>query len=181
MWYLANDMQFFVVAPLMIVPLYYNWIVGLVCVGLFLAGSFAASGFSAGYYSIQANSFAPFAYGRYPDPNADALYFRPYHRIPPYLVGIVLGYLLYRKARFPFSKILNWISYIVLWLLATGLCLSTVYGLYPTWHQHIPSLAENVIYLMFSRFAWGVGLAFVIFACHNGYGGVINTFLSMKF
>ena len=39
-WYLANDMQFFVVAPLMIIPLYYNWIVGLVCVGLFLAGSF---------------------------------------------------------------------------------------------------------------------------------------------
>ena len=34
---------------------------------------------------------------------------------------------------------------------------------------------------MFSRFAWGVGLAFVVFACHNGYGGVINTFLSMKF
>ena len=34
---------------------------------------------------------------------------------------------------------------------------------------------------MFSRFAWGVGLAFVTVACHNGYGGVINTFLSMKF
>ena len=185
-WYLANDMQFYIVAPLMIVPLYYNWIVGLVCVGLFLAGSFAASGFSAGYYSIQANTFASLAYGRYPDPNADALYFRPYHRIPPYLVGIVLGYLLYRKAHLPFShlqfgKILNWVGYIVLWMLATGLCLSTVYGLYPTWHQHIPSLAENVIYLMFSRFAWGIGLALVVFACHNGYGGVINAFLSMKF
>ena len=185
-WYLANDMQFFVVAPLMIVPLYYNWIVGLVCVGLFLAGSFAASGFSAGYYDIQANTLAPYAYGYLPDPNADSLYNRPYHRIPPYLVGIVLGYLVYRKARLqfahlPFGKILNWVGYIVLWMLATGLCLSTVYGLYPTWHQHIPSLAENVIYLMFSRFAWGIGLALVVFACHNGYGGVINTFLSMKF
>ena len=184
-WYLANDMQFFIIAPLMIVPLYYNWIVGLVCVGLFLAGSFAATGFSAGYYNIQANTFSSFAYARYPDPNADALYFRPYHRIPPYLVGIVLGYLLYRKARLPFShlfgKVLNWVGYIVLWMLATGLCLSTVYGLYPTWHQHIPSLAENVIYLMFSRFAWGIGLALVVFSCHNGYGGVINTFLSMKF
>ena len=185
-WYLANDMQFFVVAPLMIVPLYYNWIVGLVCVGLFLAGSFAASGFSAGYYDIQANTFAPFAYGHLPDPNADSLYDRPYHRIPPYLVGIVLGYLVYRKARLqfahlPLGKILNWVGYFVLWILAAGLCLSTVYGLYPTWHHHIPSLAENVIYLMFSRFAWGIGLAFVVFACHNGYGGVINTFLSMKF
>ena len=184
-WYLANDMQFFIVAPLMIVPLYYNWIVGLVCVGLFLAGSFAATGFSAGYYNIQANSLAFYAYGHIPDPNADSLYNRPYHRIPPYLVGIVLGYLLYRKACLPFShqfgKILNWVGYIVLWMLATGLCLSTVYGLYPTWHQHIPSLAENVIYLMFSRFVWGIGLALVVFSCHNGYGGVINTFLSMKF
>jgi len=175
-WYLANDMQFFIVAPLMIVPLFYSLPVGLLCVGLFLAGSFAASGFSAGYYNIPANPFVYFINGVAPDPNADALYFRPYHRIPPYLVGIVLGYLLFKKAR-----LVNWFGYILLWVLATGLCMSTVYGLYPTWHQHLPTLAENVIYQMFSRFAWGIGLAFAVFACHNGYGGVINTFLSMKF
>ena len=180
-WYLANDMQFFIVAPLMIVPLFYSLPVGLVCVGLFLAGSFAASGFSAGYYDIQANQFAYFIYGFAPDPNADALYFRPYHRIPPYLVGIVLGYLIFKKARLPFGKLVNWFGYILLWILATGLCMSAVYGLYPTWHQHLSTLAENVIYQMFSRFAWGVGLAFAVFACHNGYGGVINTFLSQKF
>ena len=180
-WYLANDMQFFIVAPLMIVPLFYSLPVGLLCVGLFLAGSFAASGFSAGYYNIQANQFAYLIYKFAPDPNADALYFRPYHRIPPYLVGIVLGYLLFKKARLPFGKLVNWFGYILLWVLATGLCMSTVYGLYPTWHQHLPTLAENVIYQMFSRFAWGIGLAFAVFACHNGYGGVINTFLSMKF
>ncbi|XP_078666302.1 O-acyltransferase like protein-like [Branchiostoma floridae x Branchiostoma belcheri] len=30
------------------------------------------------------------------------------------------------------------------------------------------------------RTAWGVGLAWVVFACINGYGGIINTILSWK-
>ena len=31
--------------------------------------------------------------------------------------------------------------------------------------------AENVIFGMLQRFLWGVALAWVTFACHNGYGG----------
>ena len=34
---------------------------------------------------------------------------------------------------------------------------------------------------MFSRFTWSLGLALLVFACHYGYGGPINWFLSMKF
>ena len=181
LWYLANDMQFFIVAPLMIVPLFHSLPVGLVCVSLFLAGSFAATGVISGYYNIQANMFASLLYSYVPDKNIDWIYVRPYHRIPPYIVGIVLGYLLYRKARLPFGKQWNRLGYSILWVLAAVVCMSTLFGLYPTWHDHVPSLAENVIYLMFSSFAWGVGLAFVVFSCHNGYGGVINVFLSMKF
>ena len=180
-WYLANDMQFFIVAPLMIVPLFHSLPVGLVCVSLFLVGSFTATGVISGYYNIQANMFASLLYSYVPDKNMDWIYVRPYHRIPPYIVGIVLGYLLYRKGQLPFGKQWNRLGYTILWVLAAVVCMSTLFGLYPTWHDHIPSLAENVIYLMFSSFAWSVGLAFVVFSCHNGYGGVINVFLSMKF
>ena len=42
------------------------------------------------------------------------------------------------------------------------------------------TLAEDVSYLMFTRFTWSVGVALIVFACHNGHGWVINDFLSMK-
>ena len=51
-------------------------------------------------------------------------------------------------------------------VVAAGCLFSTVYGLY----GHELSEAENVSYYMFSRFVWGVGLALMVFACHNGYG-----------
>ncbi len=33
------------------------------------------------------------------------------------------------------------------------------------------SAAANASYNAFHRLAWGVALAWLIFACHNGYGG----------
>ena len=182
MWYLANDMQFFVVSPLMIVLLYYSLPLGLLSVGIFLVGSFTATGAIAGYYDFNANTILAGI-----DPtnttvvsSGDELYIKPYARISPYLVGIVLGYLLYQKVKIPFSKLLNWLIYLAIWGLAAIFCLSTVYGQYGSWHGHTFSQAENVTYFMFSRFTWGLGLALVVFACHNGHGWVVNSFLSMK-
>ena len=185
-WYLANDMQFYIVAPLMVVMLYYSLTLGLVNVGLFLFGSFIATGSIAGYYKFDANAFyplfAPTNGTTTPShTSSDEIYVKPYARISPYLVGIVLGYLLYRKVQIPFKKSINWIFYLGLWILAAFFCTSTLYGFYGTFHGHPFNLAENVVYFMFSRFTWALGLALLVFICHNGYGGVVNSFLSMSF
>ena len=181
-WYLANDMQFFVVSPLMVVLLYYSLPVGLISVSIFLMGSFAATGGIAGYYEFDP-SFQKL--GDHPPGTnttfSDEIYVKPYARISPYLVGIVLGYLLYRKVKIPFSKLLNWIIYLIFWCLAAFFAQIVVYGLYDTWHGHTLSTAEDVMYITFSRFTWGIALALVVFSCHNGYGGIINSFLSMGF
>ena len=31
---------------------------------------------------------------------------------------------------------------------------------------------------MFSGLAWSIGIAFIIYICNTGYGGVVNSFLS---
>ena len=183
-WYLANDMQFYIVAPLMVVMLYYSLPLGLVNVGVFLFGSFIATGTIAGYYKFDANTFYPLfgtSHASTVTTSSDELYIKPYARISPYLVGIVLGYLLYRKVRIPFKRSISWIFYLGLWILAAFFCLSTLYGFYGTWHGHPFSPAENVVYFMFSRFTWALGLALLVFICHNGYGWVVNSFLSMGF
>ena len=186
-WYLANDMQFFFVSPLMIVLLYYSLPLGLLSVGIFLIGCFAANGAIMNYYDMDAS---------YPGtnllsmimimPNIDSLmnssqvYIKPYTRITPFLVGIVVGYLFYREAKISFTNATNWLIYLGMWSLAALFCLIPVYGLYNTWHGHPLNETENTLFSMFSPFIWSLGLALVVFACHNGYGWVVNSFLSMK-
>ena len=62
---------------------------------------------------------------------------------------------------------------IVGWLLAACCCLSVVYGLYgvPTGDKVLSS-GVNAFYASFNRIGWAVGVAWVIFACSSGYGGI---------
>jgi hypothetical protein len=39
---------------------------------------------------------------------------------------------------------------------------------------------EYAIFFSVSRFTWSLSIAWIIFACHYGYGGVINSILSCK-
>lgn len=60
------------------------------------------------------------------------------------------------------------------WCVAIALALSTLYGEYKALRKDHPepfSRAENITYGTFSRFAWSLALAWVIFACQNGFGG----------
>ena len=184
-WYLANDMQFYVIAPLMLLPLYYFAPVGMIVSGAILLCSFVITATLAGIYDLQGNMLAAIAY-RYVDNSTqsymDLIYIKPWARIAPYIVGLLLGYMLYKEVKLPFKGWLkNLPFYLIMWVCSGVLLVSSLYGLYFQWHGHIPSTAENVIYITFSRLAWGLGLALLVFACHNGYGGPINSFLSMKF
>ena len=176
-WYLANDMQFFVLAPLVLIPLYHVFPVGLLISGVLLAATFGVNGAISGKHQFSANTLL--------EPNndiqSDEIYIKPYCRAAPYIVGILLGFVLFKKLRLKIHWTVNWALYGVIWAVAAGCCFSTVYGLYDSFHGHKLSLAENVSYFMFSRFVWAVGLALMVYACHNGYGWVVNDFLSMKF
>ncbi len=183
-WYLANDMQFYVISPLLLIPLYFWFPGGLIAIAMTLLSSFAVTGFIAGYYDFTANSFESLLSGKplnadIPDQSSQ-IYGKPYCRVTPYLVGILLGFVFYKKYRIPVKKgILGWAVHLGIWGVALVLGLVNVYGLHSTWTGNEFSKAENVTYFMFSRFTWGVTLFLVVYACHYGYGGVINRFLSL--
>ena len=184
-WYLANDMQFFVISPLFLILLYTWYPAGLIAIVITLLSSFGVTGFIAGYYGYPASQFYDPFVGITPDPNLPdsqtEIYGKPYCRIGPYLIGIVLGFILYNNYRLNIHKVVNWLLYITMWLVAAVLGMAVVYGFYPTFHGHGFSQVENVMYYMFSRTVWGICLALVVYACHYGYGGVINRFLSLPF
>ncbi|GIY98686.1 nose resistant to fluoxetine protein 6 [Caerostris extrusa] len=181
-WYLANDMQFYVISPLFLISLWRWPKVGLSLMGLFFAISFTAN-FAITYEynfvstldsifikgsSIQAimNSWTDFM---------NKIYSKPYTRISAYLVGILLAYFLYKRNQSNSPK-LNKVTLSVGWIVASGVTLACVFGLY----NHQQTLIEACFYNSLSRTCFACGLSWVIFVCVTGQGGVVNSILSWK-
>ncbi|GFO17071.1 nose resistant to fluoxetine protein 6-like [Plakobranchus ocellatus] len=176
-WYLAVDMQFYVLSPLLIIPLYYRPKLGYIITFIFFLVTtitpFAlteARYYSPGRMKVQGHS-TPLG-----DENYD-IYTAPYCRMGPYLVGILCGYALYRLNGRPVK--INRVLLVTGWAAAAATALAIIYGLtgYYTNGTDI-NLHVSAIYKALSRTAWGVCIAWVIFCCVTGHGGVINTFLS---
>ncbi|XP_070572264.1 nose resistant to fluoxetine protein 6-like [Ptychodera flava] len=109
----------------------------------------------------------------------DYLDTKPHTRIATYLIGMCLAYILikYEEGRFKVNMKIS----ITGWLLSTFLGFTIVYCTYGTYHEPEWSQALTVFYLTVSRFTFGLAIAWVIFACATGHGGLVNTFLSWNF
>ena len=115
----------------------------------------------------------------------DDIYQKPWARCGPYIVGIILGYILYLRMKYPkkFEK-LPTILTLAGWLLNTALALAIIYGpitlFYPENEKLAQSAWYSLVYGGLHRYAWGIVISWIIFACVNGNGGIINEFLSWK-
>lgn len=184
-WYLANDMQFYIISPLILIPAYFLLPAGFIVLLVFLIGSLVVTSALTAVYDFQANTFSGLAYGYIGKPTtmmnySDTIYIKPWNRLAPYLVGVALGYIFYRGFNFnKLNRLVKLVIYMAMWCVAGFAMFWLVYGLYFTWHGHRPGKFENNIYITFSRFIWALCLALIVYACHNGYGWFVNSFLSM--
>ncbi|XP_071813468.1 nose resistant to fluoxetine protein 6-like isoform X2 [Apostichopus japonicus] len=174
-WYLANDMQFFIISPLIILPLYYIPWLGMSLIAVLCAGSMCATAALMAVYNFPAAIMDITTATQSDDTFTDVIYNKPYCRITPYLVGMLLGYVIYKYPRKSIK--LHWVIALLGWIVATGIAFACIFSLYNYYNIGPWSKAANVIYQMFCRFAWGVFLAWVVFACHYGYGGWVNSLL----
>ena len=181
---MANDMQFFIIAPPII------WLVWQYKkLGLLVIGSLTALSCVIPTVVTYKNGYAPVPGIEGPETNK-LPYVEPWMRFTPYIVGILLGYYLHTtKNR---SVKINYLANIWLWLISGVIGISVVYGLtYPDRIEsqrisifEIPSMPTamdpipNAIYAGFHRLGWSLALGWVIFACSRGYGGWVNEFLS---
>ena len=181
-WYLANDMQFYIVSPIFLILLYHFWKIGLAAIAGTMLVSTAVIGTSAGINDLNANFIQATLAGEgdvnFPFYN---IYEKPYCRINAYLIGIALGFVLYKKWKVKFKFWTSVCFYSALWIIAGTCCLTMVFGEYQTWNGHPFTKSENITYYMLSRTIYSVGIALVIYACHNGFGDIINSFLPWSF
>ncbi|XP_052221322.1 nose resistant to fluoxetine protein 6-like isoform X1 [Dreissena polymorpha] len=174
-WYLANDMQFYIISPLILVLLFYSRIGGVILSVAFVIGNFISAGVVTNAHNFSANMLV-----RNRDEEGDPfalLYIKPWTRIGPYIVGLLTGYVLYKtKCKVTMSKIVN----IIGWILAAGLAIAILYGLYSDDGTIKFNKATTAFYNATSRTVWGACVAWVVFACATGYGGPVNALLSWK-
>lgn len=69
---------------------------------------------------------------------------------------------------------------VVGWALSLSTFVTVIFANYPL---QVPSYDDSVLgsafYESISRVAWSVALAWLVFACTQGYGGPVNWFLSL--
>ncbi|XP_020606704.1 nose resistant to fluoxetine protein 6-like [Orbicella faveolata] len=158
-WYLANDMQFYIIAPAILFTAYRFRLPGLLAITGVLAGiSFITTAVLYAHYDLDAVSLAN-----------QCNYCDDTH---------------YNILTVSSCKVHTYLFNMAGWCVAIILALSTLYGEYKVLRKDNPqpfSRAENIIYGTFSRCAWSLALAWVIFACHRGLGGLVDRILSARF
>ncbi|XP_048774347.2 nose resistant to fluoxetine protein 6-like isoform X2 [Ostrea edulis] len=168
-WYLANDMQFFVLSPILIYPLYRKRVIGYILVLALLIMQAVFRGVMSVDLGMGLNS----------PPNQeeffDKMYQRPYSRIAPYLIGVLTGYFMWKSKR---QVKLPKVFVILGWIIALVCVSSVVFGTLEQNRGHKQSISVSALYNSLSKTTWSLGVAWIIFACNTGYGGFINTFLS---
>ncbi|XP_076353848.1 nose resistant to fluoxetine protein 6-like isoform X2 [Tachypleus tridentatus] len=180
-WYLANDMQFYIISPMFLSIFKSHTLVSVGVVGVLMLTSWICTGVLSSVYELRSmfsqhlDAEAALTAANSQQSYFNTIYIKPWCRIGPYLVGVIVSFLLYRTGKR--TNFLNKWLVLLCWLVAAGLCLSVVYG---TYHVDM-SNSTNSFYNTLSHTAWAVGVGWVIYACVTGHGGFIDTLLSWKF
>eukprot|EP00116_Pleurobrachia_bachei_P003752 sb/3464014/ len=162
-WYLANDMQFYIIAPFFILPLFYKPKLG----AILLTGTVVASAITSAVLTYHNNLGLSVLSG-----NPDAfsmIYIKPYTRIPPYLIGVAGGWFYWAWGERVTSIVHKTPMYIrvavavPLWLATFGMQYGVVYGPHnaavaQAIQQKVAPMADSVSYGSLARIAWGIAI-----------------------
>ncbi|XP_071100848.1 nose resistant to fluoxetine protein 6-like [Haliotis cracherodii] len=171
-WFLANDMQFYWIAPLALVPLACGWpFIGFLVILVLIATHIIS--YSYLEYFVKGSAVVNSAQF------STEIYFMPYCRVGVFAIGMTLGYILHKtqcKANIPKA----WLT--LGWILSVGVGLVCTYITYDEWTDgqitwgRSSLLAHEVLF----RPAWALCVSWMIFVCCSGYGGIVNSILSWK-
>ncbi|KAK6492924.1 O-acyltransferase like protein [Huso huso] len=172
-WYLAIDVQFYFTTPLLVFLLRRNTYKLIAVATIFLLIPCFISALLTAYFQLPLYLPSEWIHKAY----FEYYYNKPYSRYGPYLIGILLGMFMNAKKERLLKKqwqaAVGWISS----LTSMALLVALAYVLHEV--PNYPS-APHAIYQGLHRTLWAVAVAWIIFACDEGFGGYINTFLSLN-
>ncbi|PVD37236.1 hypothetical protein C0Q70_04231 [Pomacea canaliculata] len=174
-WFLANLMQFYWIAPIVLVPLAFGLrVVGLVLMGLLVVVQIV----STVVLEININGDVLRRQSDY----LWRIYQQPYCRVAPYALGLAVGFILHQKKfKFPMGKIITCVGWLLTVTITTILTLITydenrhLLNDATGWSHPVRTAHETL-----QRPLWALAVCWVIFACASGNGGLINKFFSWR-
>lgn len=177
-WYLSADMQMYIIAPVILIPLIKNFKVGVIIMVLFLAASTLITALITAINHYPAipyiNNIVQLdvvnAYYKH-------VYIKPYCRMGPYIVGMGTACFLHRHKELNIKKR----TAAFLWCLSIGAGLAVIYLMWPANKGILPTVAEAAAYSALARTVWSLCIGWLILACRYGYGGFVNHILSWSF
>ncbi|KAF1753161.1 hypothetical protein GCK72_019717 [Caenorhabditis remanei] len=171
-WYLAVDTQLYLVAPIVLIALWFSFIWGAVAVAAGCVGSIITVYVLYAEYHLPADQFGKGSLINF----GKMLYQKPWIRCTPYLIGLLVGYgiAVFGKRRVR----LHWALSVVGWLIALGIASACLFSTNEYDKGAIWTDFEKATYYNFSRFLWAIAVSWVIVANHMGWGGPINNFMS---
>ncbi|XP_024887479.1 nose resistant to fluoxetine protein 6-like [Temnothorax curvispinosus] len=165
-WYLASDMQFFTIglALLILSTVYFYTAVALL--SALLIGSITLSGYISYIYE-----YVPTLDEQYR--LIDVLYYPPWLRIGPYIIGMITGYIITRLNK---KIVLTRNALIIYWSLGSVCKIFVLFGLY----KRQISVLSTAIYVALSRTVWAIGIAWIVIVCSTKHGGIVKELLTCK-
>ncbi|XP_070493189.1 nose resistant to fluoxetine protein 6 isoform X1 [Chironomus tepperi] len=163
-WYLANDTQFYIIGAIILIIAIKHFKFAATTLTVFLLSAWITTGVIAYRNNHIPNTDDPLAL-------FDKIYDKPWTRIGPYLVGMVVGWILFKtNCKIKFTKA----QLVTGWTFSIGTLLYLLYGLFKVELSKFSAAA----YSSLSHSAWAMALAWIVIACSTGHGGVLNKFLS---
>ncbi|XP_049532610.1 nose resistant to fluoxetine protein 6-like [Anopheles darlingi] len=172
-WYLSVDMQLYLCAPLLVYPLWRWGHRVLLPLGALLLTSMLTVFVLFLVYDLRLSFLAV---------DGERLrhrytYYPTHTRAGAWLVGVGYGYAL-QRTRKRHVRLAPWLVFVG-WLVAAGTMATILLTAYPL---HQPDYAQlpvvvDATYEALNRVAWAAAIGWIIFACVNGYGGVVDRFL----
>jgi len=170
LWYLSNDFQFFLLAPLIMFPFSISSRLGWFVLALVLAGSTAANVLISLRHHFSASPLFDQAY-------FTQVYVQPWCRIQPYLVGLALA--VFWQHHDSSKRMAPWLVWSII-LASAAAMLAIIFGTFGL-YQHYPTAwgdAQNIPYIALSRLGWAVCLSALSYLCFTGEMPICNGLLS---
>jgi peptidoglycan/LPS O-acetylase OafA/YrhL len=177
-WYLSIDFQLFIISPFLIYPAWkYGWKYVWTLPTLALLSSiylFVMSLVYRVWLVTKTDDAADF------DFFLTWIYYPTHARMGPWFIGMTLGWFMYqnrhKKVKMnPLFDAFMWV--LCLTILAAITMGSQIMFMPPALND--TTLLANAFYIGFYRNGFALATAWMVFACHNGTGGIIRWFLQL--
>ncbi|CAH1123659.1 unnamed protein product [Ceutorhynchus assimilis] len=174
-WYLNIDWQLYLLSPIFLTSLTYKPLLGTSLLGLALVIFIIVP-----FYITWVNELPALMTNLYGDlGNYQNLYYLQTHtRASPWFVGAFVGYFVFTVKK---ENVIKFNKFVIigLWCATFTVIPVCIFAGGEDLRSKEYHKYSNAFYNSLVRPTWAVCIGWIVFACTNGYGGIINTFLSL--